>query len=106
MIDEAQPDYKSHSGSKINVFLPHGMLPVLYCMKMWCTLRIASKSTRHSAVDLLCAEIAHSPPHAERFVKRPSTALAAPQAISYPGVGYCCHVGLFKAKFSRNENNA
>ena len=81
--DKAQPGYKVHLKS-MNV-LPHGLFPVWNCIKMWCTLRIASKSTLHSAVDLPSAEIAHSPPAIDRFVKRPSTALSAPQAVSCPG---------------------
>ena len=90
----------------IKLFLLPQLKPsVLQCIMMWCTLRIAIKSTRHSAVSL-ASDITHCPPPADRSVYNPSTALAAPQIVSLPGKGYCCHVGLFKAKFSKNENNA
>ena len=85
MTDKAQPDYKGKVHLKSMNVLPHGLFPVRNCIKMWCTLRIASKSTLHLAVDLPPAENAHCPPAIDRFVKRPSTALSAPQSLSLPG---------------------
>lgn len=66
-------------------------LPVGYCIKMWCKLRIFPRSTLHSAV-VPSADIVHFPS------KCPSTAQPAPQNLLWNLL--CCHAGLFNATFS------
>lgn len=58
------------------------------------------KSTLHSAVSTLLADIEHCPPFAERSVFRPSTARFDPQL---PIVD-CCQVGLNSAMLSVKIN--
>ena len=67
-------------------------------MIIFCILRILFRSTRHSAVVCLSADMVHCPPYADRSVYRPSTALSDPQGWS--GKGLCCQDGLCKARFS------
>lgn len=72
------------------------MLSVLYCIVTWWILDTFFKSTLHSAVSLLLADIEHCPPLAERSVFRPSTARFDPQLPILD----CCQVGLNSAMLS------
>ena len=57
-------------------------------------LSISSRSTLHSDV-LLYRDITHSPPHVDKVDFSPSTA-----RLENLNEASCCHVGLFKARFS------
>ena len=61
-------------------------------------LNTPPRSTRHSAVDFPFPDIVHWFPIASSLVYSPSTALNAPHRASWE---YCCHAGLFRAKFSK-----
>ena len=82
--------------------LPQLKLSVLYCIKMWCMLCTPARSTRHSAIDSVSAEMVHCPPPADRSVYRPSTALSAPQEGTAQGC--LCQVDFCKAMFSVERN--
>ena len=77
--------------------VPHTMLPVIYCITMWCMLRTPPRSTRHSAVVWKLTDAAHCPPYCPRLVYSPSTARSAP--LSDLQV-LLCHAGWCKAMFS------
>ena len=65
---------------------------------MWWILNTPPRSTHHSAVGLLSAEIVHWFPSASSLKYFPSTALSDPQAGKL--YGNICHVDLLRAKFS------
>ena len=81
--------------------VPQGRLSVAYCIKMWCMLTTASRSTRHSAVKLY-RDVTQSDPKIDKLFLRPSTALAA---VMFKRVS-CCHAvllsAMFSAKYMRN----
>ena len=77
--------------------VPIAVLPVAYCITMWCILRTPPRSTRHSAVEPP-SDSAHCPPDSSKlFLYSPSTALSAPALGNQVPL---CHAGLSNARFS------